>query len=476
MRDDILYWIWLSLVFYPGSERGSKLLNYFGDPKEIYLADEKRLSGAPRKAVKGSERYLEDKDLTRPRRILEYCLENNVGIVTRADPLFPTGLESIASPPLLLYHYGSVANLSNIPRVAVVGSRNMSVYGAYCADKISFELAEKGACIVSGMARGIDSVAHKSALRAGGRTVAVLGCGVDVVYPSENRELYKEICAKGTLITEFAPGTPPSGKNFPIRNRVISGMSDAVVVAEAAVESGSLVTAARAASQRKIVFACPGRLTDENALGANSLLASGARVCLSASDVFESIATRYGIRTSERSAAEKKRTGFIIDEAGEREITERYNIKTRKDTLPKYKAKKADISDASSPDIPIADIDAAETPKAMETEKKREENALGKKKISTEEEASTEKLTAEDILSDDISSDKKSVRNAETMELEEDEMKLYRYLTGDPVFGEACYVDEISCGLDPTALLGAVMKLQIKGLCEDAGLGKIRAV
>jgi len=170
-----------------------------------------------------------------------------------------------------------------------VGTRRLTAYGRQVTEEIAGTLARSGVTIVSGLARGVDSIAHQAALNAGGRTLAVLGCGVDCIYPPENRRLAEQMLARGALLSDYAPGTPPDGPNFPPRNRIISGLSLAVVVVEAGLTSGALITATFAAEQGREVFAVPGNITAPQSQGANRLIQNGAHVLLSAQDVLETL-------------------------------------------------------------------------------------------------------------------------------------------------------------------------------------------
>jgi len=214
-------------------------------------------------------------------------------IVAWSDPEYPALLKQIHSPPIVLFSRGDLSVASR-PAVAVVGSRRCSHSGLFVAEKLGRGLASGGFVVVSGMARGIDSAAHRGALAAGGTTVAVLGSGVDVCYPRENRKLMEEIEEHGAVLSEFPLGTPPLKQNFPLRNRVISGLSSGVVVVEASEESGALVTAVHALDQNREVFAVPGDITLSSTAGSNRLLKEGARLVTCARDIIEELAPSIG--------------------------------------------------------------------------------------------------------------------------------------------------------------------------------------
>jgi DNA processing protein len=212
--------------------------------------------------------------------------------ITRGDAGFPSRLAEIPEAPATLHVRGTLVDADALA-VAIVGSRRATPYGLEVAETLASDLAARGVTIVSGLARGIDSAAHRGALRVGGRTLAVLGSGVDVIYPPENRRLAAEIVARGALVSQFAPGTPPLPHNFPTRNQVIAGISLAVVVVEAAEKSGSLITARLAAELGREVLAVPGRITAPESRGANRLIQDGAHVAMGWEDVVGVLPERW---------------------------------------------------------------------------------------------------------------------------------------------------------------------------------------
>ncbi len=212
--------------------------------------------------------------------------------LTRAEAAYPSRLAEVPDAPATLHVRGRLLDADALA-VAVVGSRRATPYGLEVAETLAADLAARGVTIVSGLARGIDSAAHRGALRVGGRTVAVLGSGVDVIYPPENRRLADEIAERGALVSQFAPGTPPLPQNFPIRNQVIAAMSLAVVVVEAAERSGSLITARLAAELGREVLAVPGRITAPESCGANRLIQDGAHVAMGWDDVVAVLPERW---------------------------------------------------------------------------------------------------------------------------------------------------------------------------------------
>lgn len=282
-KESILYEIWLTTCISAGSKAYEKLFEYYDTAYDVYHADIAELEH-----IGVSENFVERlsvKDLRRAESAANFCIKKNIRLVVRGESDYPERLKSIPNPPYALYVKGALGILSNEYSTAVVGTRNMSEYGMRMAYKISYELAAAGAAVVSGMALGIDGVAAAGALEARGDTVAVLGCGLDKVYPAAHRTLMGDIAQRGVLVTEFAPGTPPLSGNFPLRNRIISGLARATLVIEGNTNSGSMLTAREAIRQGRDIFAIPGNVGVSNALGTNVLIRDGARVALSARDI-----------------------------------------------------------------------------------------------------------------------------------------------------------------------------------------------
>lgn len=289
---DILYDAWLTTVLSAGSSEYRKLFSYFSDSYEIYRADEAELeaAGASAKLIYA----MRNKDLDRAAKITEYCNRQGIELITCFDKRYPQRLASIQTPPFAFYVMGKMPDIDYGFNVAVVGTRKMSEYGMKSAYKISYELAAAGARIISGMALGIDSVAACAAMEAGGSTLAVLGCGLDRAYPPEHRRLMEVIAQNGAVFSEFPPGTPPMGTNFPIRNRIISGFCQSILVVEAGERSGALITAKTAISQGRAVYAVPGHIDSPLSAGVNSLIQAGVRIALCSGDILEDAEELYG--------------------------------------------------------------------------------------------------------------------------------------------------------------------------------------
>lgn len=265
----------------------TEVLEKFGGPYEAYAATERELS-ARLSARSPVIAELLNKDLSEAHRIYDFCSSNGISILTYGDIAYPARLRTIQNPPLLLYYVGELPSFNRKLCIGVVGTRKMSEYGKRIAYKISYELASAGAVVVSGMALGCDGVAAAGAIAANGKTVAILGSGIDVIYPKEHKTLMEEIARHGAVMTEYPPGTPPLGRNFPMRNRIISGLSEGSVAVEGDAKSGAMLTIAHAVKQGRKIFAVPGNVGEMSASGTNELIRTGATVVLSAGDILES--------------------------------------------------------------------------------------------------------------------------------------------------------------------------------------------
>ncbi len=286
MQRDMLFWIWLSEALGAASRDFRTLISLYENPYDIFHAEEGELERIGALSDRTRKR-LSEKSLERATEILRVCERLGIGILAYSDPRYPNTLKQIERPPVLLYYRGTLPELDRRLCIGVVGTRKMSAYGLRSAYKLSYELAVTNAIVVSGMAAGIDGVSAAAALRAGGTTVAVLGCGVDVVYPRHHRGLMDEIAAHGLLLSEYPPGTRPNSYHFPTRNRIISGMTHGTLVVEAGIGSGSLITAKEAILQGREVFTVPANVGSEGAEGTNGLLRDGATLVLRTKDILE---------------------------------------------------------------------------------------------------------------------------------------------------------------------------------------------
>ena len=282
----LAHWIWLATRSGIGVRSALALLRAFPDIESLYGAraeDYVQAEGVDSKCLDA----LCDKSLSEANRILGSCLEKGIHVLTYQDAAYPTRLKHIPAPPLTLYYQGNLPDFDAEPAVAVVGTRRASAYGCMTARRMGYQIARCGGLVVSGAAGGVDTLAMKGALLAERPVVGVLGNGLDVIYPRSNRDLYRDVACRGCLISEFPPGTPPLGRNFPRRNRIISGLCCGVVVVEAPEKSGALITAQLALDQGRDVFAVPGNVDAACSAGSNGLLREGAIVAQSGWDVME---------------------------------------------------------------------------------------------------------------------------------------------------------------------------------------------
>lgn len=305
----LTYWLWLTGLRGVGGRQKLALLDHFGDPESVYFAD-----GGEYLLVEGMTRSaaqaLEEKSLEQADRILGDCQAMGLRLVTLRDAEYPNRLRNIYDPPLLLYVQGRLPLFDDEVAIAMVGSRSASLYAQQAAERLAYQLTDQGALVVSGLARGGDAAAHRGALRAGGVTAAVIGGGHDVIYPPENRPLYEDIAVRGAILSEYPPGTPHDGRHFPVRNRIISGLSLATVVIEAPERSGALITADRALDQGRDVFVIPGQMGDPACAGSNRLIRDGAGLITCAWDILSHYEGQYPHKIRPRSGEEPRRFGL----------------------------------------------------------------------------------------------------------------------------------------------------------------------
>lgn len=284
------YWGALCATTGLSNSKLEALLNYFGSSEAIFLAERQELLNAGAYKVAAIDKFLQSRDLDLPKRLQEFCEREYVRLMTINDVDYPIELKQIAAPPKVLYIKGNLPKQTK--HIGIVGSRRASTYGLKAAEDFASDLAGAGVVIVSGGAKGIDSAAHKGALQAGGTTIAVLGSGIDVIYPRENAILFDEICKNGALITEFAPGTPPIANNFPARNRIINGLTQGILVVEAAKKSGAMITVEFAADEGHEVYCIPGSIYLPNSIGCHSLIKSGAQLVDRPEDILNDLESK----------------------------------------------------------------------------------------------------------------------------------------------------------------------------------------
>ncbi len=312
--SDLSYWLALNSLSDIGPVLSGRLIAVFGSPENIFSMPANELKkieniGASRvRSITGFNQW----DVIQAE--IDNAVKNNVKLVTINDKAYPEGLRRIPDAPLVIYVKGEIKEDDKYA-VSIIGSRLHTDYGSRMAEKISYGLASYGLTVISGMARGIDTVSHKGSLKAGGRTIAVLGSGIDVPYPPENRNLMNSVASSGAVISEFPFGTPPNRENFPRRNRIISALSFGVVVIEATVDSGSLITVGYALEQGKEIFAVPGNITSKNSRGTNNLIKKGARLVENAEEIIDELRPQIkGVLREDRVLSEKTLPSMTADE------------------------------------------------------------------------------------------------------------------------------------------------------------------
>ena len=301
----LVHWIWLAIRNHVSDRLKVELVRHFQDPETIYFADAESYGVVSGISTEGKA-ALADKNLQEAENILRLCRRKNLNILTFQDAAYPARLKNISDPPIVLYYKGRLPDFDAEPLIGVVGTRKASAYGMNVAGKMGYQIARCGGIVVSGMASGIDAMATRGALTADALAVGILGCGADVIYPPENRTLFEEMEQYGCLLSEFPPETPPLGRNFPKRNRIISGLSCGVLVVEAPERSGALITANAALDQGRDVFVVPGNIDVDTFVGSNRLLRDGAIAVSSGWDVMSEYAAQYPDKISEFSGKPEK--------------------------------------------------------------------------------------------------------------------------------------------------------------------------
>lgn len=306
--SNLKYWLWLTSLREPRNTEKRELLQRLGGPERLYYAEEEELAltGLSRRGVEA----LADKSMDAAERILERCDSLGLRILTMEDTEYPQRLKSVYDPPLLLYVRGRLPRFDDECAVAVVGTRTCTPYGELSAEKLSFAMAKQGALILSGLAKGIDAAAHRGALRAGGCTVGVIAGGHDIVYPPSSRYLYEDVAAAGAILSEYPPGTEHRGSHFPVRNRIISGLSVAALVVEAPVRSGALITAHTALEQGRDVFAVPGPIDAPMSAGCIQLLREGAGIAAESGDILLHFESQFPGKLRLRPVEPPEHTGY----------------------------------------------------------------------------------------------------------------------------------------------------------------------
>jgi len=318
--DEILSWLGLYSISGLGNRAFRHLLEKIGTPDRVFKASFSELIKVNGISKEIARKIIDKKYSFDPEEEIRKVEKNNARIITYSDPSYPKPLIELHSPPMLLYTKGRDLP-DNQTFIAIVGSRNATHYGKKAAEKIGFGLARRGVGVVSGMAKGIDSAAHKGCLRGQGFTIAVIGTGIDRIYPATNKKLSEQIVEKGTVISEFPMGSPPEPKNFPIRNRIISGLSRGVAVVEATRNSGSLITASLALEQGRDVFAVPGSINSFKSTGTHFLIKQGAGLIENSDDILEELGLGY------RPVQQKCDFGGMSDSLSELNESEQKNYR-----------------------------------------------------------------------------------------------------------------------------------------------------
>jgi DNA processing protein len=342
-EDDQLHWLALRMAPGLGTRRAGQLIGIFRTPQSVFRASRSELEAAglaPAVAQSIASGCAFEDAVTQRERLIDTGAE----LVPLTDPRYPPRLKEIFDPPPLLYARGRVELLGSL-MLAVVGTRRPTPYGLAAARRLAQDLSSAGLTIVSGMARGIDTAAHRAALDSQGGTVAVFGCGVDELYPAENRKLAKEIADKGLIISEFPMGTPPYPQNFPVRNRIVSGMSAGVLVVEGGEYSGSAITAKLAAEYNREIFAVPGNITSKVSWGPNLLIKQGAKLVQEWNDVVSELSAE-----DRRRLSDQFRKQLILNEMREGETSS--PVSSSQSSEPNKAVAKAILA-GLAPDVPV---------------------------------------------------------------------------------------------------------------------------
>jgi DNA processing protein len=310
------YWLALALTPGLGPSRIKKLIEQYGTAERVFQASLTELEATGMRAV-SAQSLATGKSFELAQEECTKAAEASARIISLTDPEYPLRLKEIYDPPVILFVRGSVEALAH-PGIAMVGTRHPTPYGSGMAERLSTDLATRGLVIISGLARGIDTASHRGAVAAKGKTVAILGTGIDIIYPKENSRLAEQIVALGgALVSEFPIGTAPTPQNFPIRNRIISGMSAGVLVVEAAEYSGTRITSRCALEQNRDVYAVPGNVTNKGSWGPNTLIKQGAKLVATWEDVWEELSTEVqtALSSARNESLEPETASLFPDEA-----------------------------------------------------------------------------------------------------------------------------------------------------------------
>ncbi|MCM1185435.1 MAG: DNA-processing protein DprA [Lachnoclostridium sp.] len=331
MNDIKCYTYWLCSLPGIGNRTIEKLLRKYQTPQEIFKAAEKDLEQVLTKSQMESFRESRKKDSEKEiRKAYEALKHREIGFLTREDVNYPKRLQNIPDAPYGLFFKGSLPKEEQIT-VAMIGARDCSEYGKYVAAELGRYLGSHGVQVISGMARGIDGISQEAAIDAGGTSFGVLGCGVDICYPAQNQKLYDRLLKQGGILSAYPPGSLPGPRNFPPRNRIVSGLADAVIVIEARRKSGTLITVDMALEQGRDVYVVPGRVTDRLSDGCNSLLKQGAEVFLSPEEFLRELQENQVRKQPQTRAGNLALTEKVVKKEEGREYGEQSKLKKEKD-------------------------------------------------------------------------------------------------------------------------------------------------
>ena len=323
--EKTLLWVWLSLHMKQGTHVYHYLLEEFGSIEAIYDCEDNDVKNLPWLYDNQKKKIL-DKNLDRAKEVIRWCERAGVNILTLDDEDYPVTLRDLDDRPGVLYYVGKLPDFEKELCISVIGTRDMTVYGEQSAFEIGYGLTKGGAVVISGGALGIDCTAQKGALVAGGTTVAILGSGIDVLYPPQNKDLFVRIMDQGAILTEYPPHTPPNRYNFPVRNRLISGISRGVVVVEGDRNSGSMITAEKTRLQKRLLFSVPGRINCFQSTGTNELIRTGAKAVTCALDILEEYLDSYEDKIQISPSKEKPDIELLHDysEKHEKDFVRRF--------------------------------------------------------------------------------------------------------------------------------------------------------
>ena len=337
--DNLVYWVWITQAFGTGNNRIWDIINSFDNVKNAYEA---LANGEYSNITKSEELAVSHTHLLQAEELIKYCAKKEIRIISFDDEAYPKRLKEIYNPPTILFCMGDLSFIDDEVTITVVGTRHPSPYSIKFAKRICDELAKVGVTLVSGFALGIDSMAHQAALKNNGRTVAVLGCGIDVDYPKENSAIKKVIARHGAVITEFFPGTKPNGQNFPQRNRIMSGLSLGTLIIEAGPQSGALITADLALQQGRDVFCVPpADLFEPRYSGVIRLIREGAIPTFTHTDImyeyYENFSHKINSINANENYSNKEKDSYLFD-ATDKDTSQKKEI-IPKDILTENKQK-----------------------------------------------------------------------------------------------------------------------------------------